>query len=136
MAARSLSEEVISSNTLPSTATPRGHQFPAAFLIKASGLSNDGLSKSQYHTQGYRFSHLDINGSGVEGGDWQHGRPTAVPIMGLSAYFFHWSRLSTFIIIAISLSLSFINTTQAQEQNETGSTQFTLKTIQGYSTSK
>lgn len=31
-------EEILQSNNLPSSATPRGHQTPAAFLIMASGL--------------------------------------------------------------------------------------------------
>ena len=82
--ARTLCEDVLSCNNLPSTATPRGHQFPAAFLIKAAGLSNDGVARAQ-PDQRYRFTHLDIGGSGVEGGDWQHGRPTAAPVLGLMA---------------------------------------------------
>lgn len=31
-------EDILQSNNLPSSATPRGHQAPAAFLIMASGL--------------------------------------------------------------------------------------------------
>lgn len=31
-------EDILQCNNLPSTATPRGHQTPAAFLIMASGL--------------------------------------------------------------------------------------------------
>lgn len=31
-------EDILQSNDLPSSATPRGHQAPAAFLIMASGL--------------------------------------------------------------------------------------------------
>ena len=121
VAPRSLSEEVISSNTLPSTATPRGHQFPAAFLIKASGLSNDGLSKDQLLEQGYRFSHLDIGGSGVSDGDWQHGRPTAAPVMGLSAYFFHWSKLCTILMI-MNICAYTLSVAQANELNDPEST--------------
>ena len=69
---------------------PRGHQFPAAFLIKAAGLSNDGVGQKM-SDQRYRFTHLDIGGSGVEGGDWQHGRPTAAPVLGLMATLCGWS---------------------------------------------
>lgn len=31
-------EDILQANNLPSSATPRGHQTPAAFLIMASGL--------------------------------------------------------------------------------------------------
>lgn len=31
-------EDILQSNNLPSSATPRGHQTPAAFLIMTSGL--------------------------------------------------------------------------------------------------
>ncbi|VDQ10310.1 unnamed protein product [Trichobilharzia regenti] len=32
-------EDLIQCNNLPSSATPRGHQMPAAFLVVASGLN-------------------------------------------------------------------------------------------------
>lgn len=92
--ARTLCEDVLSSNSAPSSATPRGHQFPAAFLIRASGLSSDGL---RVRGEGcdldrcYRFTHIDIGGSGVTGGDWQHGRPTAAPILGLISTLLDWT---------------------------------------------
>ena len=89
--ARTVCEDVLSCNNEPSSATPRGHQFPAAFLIKAAGLSNDGIDRTM-SDQRYRFTHLDIGGSGVEGGDWQHGRPTAAPILGLMATICGWSQ--------------------------------------------
>lgn len=31
-------EDILQCNNLPSSGTPRGHQFPAAFMIAASGL--------------------------------------------------------------------------------------------------
>lgn len=31
-------EDLLQCNNLPSSETPRGHQFPAAFMIVASGL--------------------------------------------------------------------------------------------------
>lgn len=31
-------EDLLQCNNLPSSGTPRGHQFPAAFMIAASGL--------------------------------------------------------------------------------------------------
>ena len=39
-------EDILQANNLPSTATARGHQSPAAFLIMASGL--DGVSLIKY----------------------------------------------------------------------------------------
>ena len=35
---RSEYEDVLQCNNVASSGTPRGHQFPAAFLIRASGL--------------------------------------------------------------------------------------------------
>lgn len=35
-------EDILQCNNLPSSATPRGHQTPAAFLIMASGLDKVG----------------------------------------------------------------------------------------------
>lgn len=36
-------EDLLQCNNLPSSATPRGHQFPAAFMIMASGLEKVSL---------------------------------------------------------------------------------------------
>jgi leucyl aminopeptidase len=75
----SKADDVLSCNNAPSSATPRGHQFPMAFLCRASGLEahgNDSL-------QPLPFTHVDIGGSGCEGGDWQHGRPTARPVVAM-----------------------------------------------------
>jgi leucyl aminopeptidase len=69
-------EDVLSCNNLPSSRTPRGHQFPMAFLSIASGL-DDGP---------YRYTHMDIGGSAVEGCDWQWGRPTGRPVVALCAW--------------------------------------------------
>ena len=76
VAARSAAEDVVSSNRLPSVSTPRGHQFPFAFLDIASGLKDSGLP----------FVHLDIGGAAVDPPDWQFGKPTATPIATLTAY--------------------------------------------------
>ncbi|WP_437536088.1 aminopeptidase [Sorangium sp. So ce726] len=76
VAPRSSAEDVVSSNRLASVNTPRGHQFPFAFLDIASGLKGGALP----------FIHLDIGGVGVESADWQFGRPTGVPIPSLTAY--------------------------------------------------
>lgn len=74
---RTLADDVLQCNNLPSSATPRGHQFPAAFLAIASGLNqHEGDSAKPIP-----FTHVDIGGSGAEGGDWQHGFPTGKPLV-------------------------------------------------------
>jgi leucyl aminopeptidase len=80
IAPRSRADDLLSCNNAPSSATSRGHQFPMAFLIRAAGLEGHGGDSAQP----LRFSHIDIGGSGVEGGDWQHGRPTGAPIVALA----------------------------------------------------
>jgi leucyl aminopeptidase len=79
---RSAADDVLSCNNLPSSGTPRGHQFPAAFLSVASGLSGHGSDSREP----LPFTHIDLGGSGCEDGDWQHGRPTAAPVVALSAW--------------------------------------------------
>lgn len=74
---RTLADDVLSCNNEPSSGTARGHQFPMAFLVKASGLE----PHSRQSAAPIAYTHLDIGGSGVEGGDWQHGRPTAAPVL-------------------------------------------------------
>lgn len=81
VAPRSRADDLLSCNNLPSSATPRGHQFPMAFLAIASGLDRHGSDASQP----LAFTHIDIGGSGVEGGDWQHGRPSARPLVAMLA---------------------------------------------------
>lgn len=78
---RSRADDVLSCNNLPSTMTNRGHQFPMAFLAIAAGLSAHG----QDGKRPLPFTHIDIGGSANEGGDWQHGRPTAAPVLALTA---------------------------------------------------
>jgi leucyl aminopeptidase len=76
VAPRSAAEDVMSSNRLPSVSTPRGHQFPFAFLDIASGLRGGSIP----------FVHLDIAGVAVEPADWQTGKPTGSPVATLSEY--------------------------------------------------
>lgn len=83
VAPRSNADDVLSCNSAPSSATARGHQFPMAFIIKAAGLENH----SKNSAQPLCYTHIDIGGSGVKGGDWQHGRPTAAPVLTLCAHF-------------------------------------------------
>jgi leucyl aminopeptidase len=79
---RSRADDVLSCNNEPSVNTSRGHQFPMAFLTIASGLDKHGASARRPLS----YVHLDIGGSAFEGGDWQHGRPTATPLLALAAW--------------------------------------------------
>lgn len=79
--ARSKADDVLQCNNAASAVTPRGHQFPAAFLAIASGLDKHGLEAKRPLC----FTHVDIAGSAIEAGDWQHGRPTAAPLVAMAA---------------------------------------------------
>ena len=78
---RSKADDTLSCNNLPSSGTPRGHQFPMAFLCLASGLDKHGTDSAVP----LPFTHVDIGGSGCEGGDWQHGRPSGRPLVAMLA---------------------------------------------------
>ena len=80
VAPRTSADDVLSSNNAASVSTARGHQFPMAFLSIASGLDEHGRESEQP----IPFTHVDIGGSGTEGGDWQHGRPTGTPVVALA----------------------------------------------------
>ncbi|XP_056275560.1 putative aminopeptidase W07G4.4 [Pseudoliparis swirei] len=69
-------EDILQSNNLPSTMTPRGHQTPAAFLIMAAGLDKHGVDS----TAPLPFSHIDIAGSS---GPFP-GVPTGSPILAMA----------------------------------------------------
>lgn len=60
-------EDVVQCNTAPSTMTPRGHQFPAAFMSVASGVWNHGLNQ-QDPSQQLAYTHCDIAGAAEEEG--------------------------------------------------------------------
>jgi leucyl aminopeptidase len=79
VAPKSRADDTLSCNNLPSSGTARGHQFPMAFLCLASGLDKHGGDSALP----LPFTHIDIGGSGAEGGDWQHGRPTGRPLVTL-----------------------------------------------------
>lgn len=76
VAPKSSAEDVVSSNRLATVATPRGHQFPFAFLDIASGLRGTSVP----------FVHLDISGAAYSPPDWQVGTPTAAPVLSLIGY--------------------------------------------------
>ncbi|ORY03397.1 Zn-dependent exopeptidase [Basidiobolus meristosporus CBS 931.73] len=54
-------EDVVQANDKPSTMTNRGHQFPAAFMVVASGLDKHGLDAEP--NKQIAYTHLDIAGS-------------------------------------------------------------------------
>ncbi|MCB9834175.1 MAG: leucyl aminopeptidase family protein [Planctomycetes bacterium] len=81
IAPKSRADDVLSCNNAPSSQTPRGHQFPMAFLARASGLADHGPDARLP----LAYTHLDVAGSANEGSDWQHGRPTGAPIVALTA---------------------------------------------------
>ncbi|XOV81108.1 MAG: M17 family metallopeptidase [Aestuariibacter sp.] len=74
---RTSADDILSSNNAASAVTARGHQFPMAFLHMASGLDKCDVA----------YTHVDIAGSGVEGGDWQHGKPTGASVLMLANHY-------------------------------------------------
>jgi leucyl aminopeptidase len=80
---RTTADDLLSCNNAPSSVTPRGHQFPMAFLVAAAGLDQHALNTEQP----IPYCHIDIAGSGVDGGDWQHSKPSAAPVAALAAYY-------------------------------------------------
>ncbi|XP_062854766.1 putative aminopeptidase W07G4.4 [Trichomycterus rosablanca] len=69
-------EDVLQCNNLPSSATPRGHQTPAAFLIMTSGLDKHGVDSDRP----LPYSHIDIAGSS---GPFP-GVPTGAPLLAMA----------------------------------------------------
>lgn len=66
-------EQLHQADARPSTATPRGHQAPAAFLLLASGLDAGAVP----------YTHLDVAASAGALPD----APTAAPLLALAAYY-------------------------------------------------
>ncbi|OMH79563.1 putative aminopeptidase, partial [Zancudomyces culisetae] len=57
-------EDIYQSNTRPSSVTPRGHVYPAAIMIRASGLDkHDSSAKPEDRIS---YMHLDIAGNAEE----------------------------------------------------------------------
>ncbi|KAJ2395543.1 hypothetical protein GGI23_004264, partial [Coemansia sp. RSA 2559] len=65
VAARTDREDVYQSNDKASIMTNRGHQYPAAFIIKASGLDNHSLASGS--NAAIPFVHVDVAGSAEDG---------------------------------------------------------------------
>lgn len=74
---RTDAEDILQCNNEPSSATPRGHQFPAAFLIRASGLDKHGLDSDKP----IAYTHVDVAGSA---GDYPDPT-TGAPLLALAA---------------------------------------------------
>uniref|UniRef100_A0A1E1X963 Putative aminopeptidase n=1 Tax=Amblyomma aureolatum TaxID=187763 RepID=A0A1E1X963_9ACAR len=72
-------EDVLQCNNEPSSRTPRGHQMPAAFLVKVSGLDKHGLDSARPLC----YSHIDIAASS---GPYP-GVPSGAPIAALTQAF-------------------------------------------------
>jgi leucyl aminopeptidase len=75
------SYDVLQCNTLPSSRTPRGHQFPMAFLVMASGLGDHGRDSEVP----IPYTHLDI-AAAANRGDVASGFETGSPVVGLANY--------------------------------------------------
>lgn len=71
--------DVLQCNTKPSNITSRGHQYPAAFLARASGLDRHGCDAEKPLS----YTHLDIAGSAGK----LPASPTARPIPTLCQLF-------------------------------------------------
>uniref|UniRef100_G3NQT2 Zgc:152830 n=1 Tax=Gasterosteus aculeatus aculeatus TaxID=481459 RepID=G3NQT2_GASAC len=78
-------EDILQSNNLPSSSTPRGHQAPAAFLIMAAGLDKHGVDSRAP----LPYSHVDIAGSS---GPFP-GVPTGAPILAMATNYILSDRL-------------------------------------------
>ncbi|XP_067938320.1 putative aminopeptidase W07G4.4 isoform X2 [Watersipora subatra] len=72
-------EDVLQCNNQPSSRTPRGHQFPAAFMILASGLKQHGKDSAKPLS----YTHVDVAGSS---GPFP-GIPTAAPVLAFAKTF-------------------------------------------------
>jgi len=81
IAPKNKSFDVVQCLPASSTGTSRGHQYPAAFIMKAGGLDKHGVTSERP----IAFSHLDIAGSAVENIDYRYGATTAAPLVALTA---------------------------------------------------
>eukprot|EP01138_Halocafeteria_seosinensis_P011974 gb/GECG01012237.1/.p1 GENE.gb/GECG01012237.1/~~gb/GECG01012237.1/.p1 ORF type:complete len:583 (+),score=57.93 gb/GECG01012237.1/:1-1749(+) len=73
--------DVVQCNSAPSSRTPRGHQFPMAFLMKTSRLDEHGIDNE---TTPIAYSHLDIAGAAATGSKGE-GDETGIPVISLVA---------------------------------------------------
>jgi len=73
--------DILQAINQPNSPPKRGHQYPAAFIVTASGLHRHGKDSEKP----LPFSHFDIAGSACEDSDGQLGKPTAKPLVTLVA---------------------------------------------------
>ncbi len=73
--------DVLQCNNLPSSGTPRGHQFPMAFLCITSGLDRHGGDSKKP----LPYTHVDIAGSADDARGNATGRPVAAMLRALCA---------------------------------------------------
>ncbi|KAI9257872.1 hypothetical protein BY458DRAFT_460611 [Sporodiniella umbellata] len=80
------SEDLISANDQPSTMTNRGHQYPAGFMLQASGLDQYGLDNKELSIG---YTHLDVAGSAelISSVGWSLPRVTGSPVTALAGAF-------------------------------------------------
>lgn len=90
-------EDLVQCNTQPSTMTARGHQFPAAFMMAASGVDKhsgrvsddymDELAEGRVASvpQPLAYTHMDIAAAAEESGPC--GKLTGAPVVTLTAAF-------------------------------------------------
>ena len=71
------SYDVLQANTAPTSATTRGHQFPMAFLVLASGLADHGAGAALP----LPYCHIDLAESVVDTRGVETGSPI-VPLFG------------------------------------------------------
>ncbi|CAO3637876.1 unnamed protein product [Mucor hiemalis] len=81
------SEDLVSANDQPSTMTNRGHQYPAGFMLQASGVDQYGLDNKEKIHIGY--THLDVAGSAetTSAVGWSLPRVTGSPVIALAGAF-------------------------------------------------
>lgn len=79
------SEDVVQANDKASTATNRGHQYPAGFMLIASGLDKHGLDSETP----IGFTHMDVAGSAetIDAVGWSIPRVTGSPVPALTGAF-------------------------------------------------
>ncbi|KAG1225044.1 hypothetical protein G6F35_003643 [Rhizopus arrhizus] len=80
------SEDLVSANDQPSTMTNRGHQYPAGFMLQASGLDQYGLNNKELSIG---YTHLDVAGSAelISSVGWSLPRVTGSPVVALTGAF-------------------------------------------------
>ncbi|KAL2919258.1 hypothetical protein HK105_200901 [Polyrhizophydium stewartii] len=79
-----VTEDVCQANSAPSSRTPRGHQYPAAFMSIASGIVNHGLDADKPVS----YTHVDIAGSAEKSiGGLSLARVTGAPVAAFTEAF-------------------------------------------------